>query len=85
MALYTGIEFEVGFDAEYTCVVERDTAVGFGTAVVIAYLTGGTQHYTDPLPVSSTDYYYRAKNTRDGFADSSYSATLGPYKPVVLV
>ena len=83
MALNSGIEVEVAFNSEETATLERDTSGGFGSAAVIAILTGGTQNYLDPLPIDGTTYYYRAKVSRGGFADSSYSSSISAV-PVVL-
>lgn len=82
---YSGIEVEVVFASGWTCEIERDTSGAFGSAVTVAVLTtGGTRRYTDSLPVTATDYYYRAKTTRDGYTDSSWSSTVGPVRATVL-
>ena len=80
----SGIELYVSFNSTETCSLERDTSGGFGSAVVIATLTGGGQAYVDNLPLSGTTYYYRARVSRDGFTTSSYSSSVSA-TPVVLV
>ena len=80
----SGIEMDAAFNATETCWLERDTDSGFGGAVVIAKLTGGTQLYTDSLPLNGITYYYRAQVRRTGFTTSSYSSTVSA-TPVILL
>lgn len=81
----TGIELDVAFPVSTATVsLERDTSSGFGTAVTIATLTGGSQTYVDNLPLDGVTYYYRAKATSSGFTDSSYSSTVSA-KPIALL
>lgn len=78
-----GIELEITFNSGETLTLQRDTSGGFGSATTIAVLTGGTQNYIDPLPLDGVTYYYRAKVSRTGYTDSSYSGSVSA-KPVVL-
>lgn len=72
----TGIGLSLTFEPLETCSLERDTSGGFGSAVVIATLTGGTQDYHDPLPIDGVTYYYRARVSRTGYTTSSYSGSV---------
>ena len=83
----TGIELAVTFDATDTLEVYRDTAVGFGTQVLIVELTGGDQLWVDPLPLNNTYYYYRVRAKRSGYATTSYANLGAPtgYKPTTLL
>lgn len=83
MALNSGIEIEIAFNSTETATLQRDTSGAFGAAEDVTILTGGTQNYVDPLPIDGTTYYYRAKVSRGGFADSSWSGTLSAV-PVAL-
>ena len=78
----SGIQLTVTFNNGDSLALERDTSSGFGSAVTIATLTGGTQVYSDPLPVDGITYYYRAKVSRTGYVASAYSGTVSA-KPVV--
>ena len=84
MSVRTGTEILWEFNAEETLTVERDTDSGFGTAVTIASgLSGPSQSLVDEVPIIGASYYYRAKVSRGGFADSSWSSTI-TVVPVVL-
>ena len=72
----SGIGLSIAFGAAETCSLERDTSGGFGSAVVIATLLGGTQDYIDWLPMDGVTYYYRAAVSRAGFTTSSYSSSV---------
>lgn len=71
-AATSGIILSLTFNAGETLVLERDGGSGY---VAIASLKGGSQEYTDVLPINGVTYTYRAKVTKTGYADSSYSAT----------
>lgn len=80
-----GIEVEVTFPVSTASVtLERDTSGAFGSPRTIAILTGGSQSYVDNRPNDGVTYYYRAKATASGFADSGYSGTVSA-KPVALL
>lgn len=85
--LPTGIEVYVTFDATDTLEVYRDTSSGFGTQVLVAELTGGSQNWTDTLPLDNTYRYYRVRAKRDGYATTSYVNLGSPtgYKPTTLL
>ncbi len=59
-----------------TLVVERDTDSGFGSPTEIAALTTVVASYTDNLSINGTTYYYRAKHTKAGNADSAWSSSV---------
>ena len=71
-AATSGIVLALTFNAGETLVLERDDGGGY---VTVASLKGGSQEYTDVLPINGVTYTYRAKVTKAGYADSSYSAT----------
>lgn len=84
MALGGGIELQVTCNSTETVTLQRDTSGAFGSPVTLLEgAPGGVQNYVDPLPIDGTTYYYRAKVSRGGFADSSWSSTLSA-KPVLL-
>jgi len=71
-AATTGIVLSLTFNSGETLVLERDDGGGY---VTVASLKGGSQGYTDVLPLNGVTYTYRAKVQKAGYADSSYSAT----------
>ena len=71
-AATTGIVLSLTFNSGETLVLERDDGGGY---VTVASLKGGSQDYTDTLPLNGVTYTYRAKVQKAGYADSSYSAT----------
>lgn len=71
-AATSGIILALDFNSGETLVLERDDGGGYAT---VASLKGGSQEYTDVLPINGVTYTYRAKVTKAGYADSSYSAT----------
>lgn len=80
MALNTaGITLELTWAETGTgtkMVIERDTDGAFPSSVVVVTLSNFEASYYDELPLSSTTYYYRAKHTKTGEADSAWSSTV---------
>lgn len=70
----TGIILTLDFNAGETLVLERKK--GAGSYSTIGSFKGGTQDYTDSLPLDGATYTYKAHVTKAGYADSADSSTV---------
>jgi hypothetical protein len=74
-------------DTGATLTLERATDAAFTVNHMTVYtkasgvISGTSYSYTDYLGVQTTIYYYRAKESKAGYVDSSYSGTISsaPY------
>lgn len=69
----TGIVLMLDFNSGETLVLERDDGGGY---VTVGSFKGGTQEYTDVLPLNGVTYTYRAYVTKAGYANSAASGTV---------
>lgn len=68
----TGIELYVTFTNGDTLEIYRDTSSGFGTQVLVAEITGGSQYWRDNLSLDGVARYYRVRAKREGYTTTAY-------------
>ena len=73
----SGIELAITWnEALASLVLQRDDNNSFTSPTEVAVITIPKSSYTDDVPVDGVTYYYRAKHTKTGRADSAWSSTV---------
>lgn len=70
----TGVILALDFNSGETLILERKK--GAGAYATVGSFKGGTQNYTDVLPLDGATYTYRAYVQKAGNVDSGYSGTV---------